>query len=178
MIKIRCIECGEEFEKKNNSHKICSKKCIMVRSNRCSNRYYHERGGKEIAKKYNFSEKRIEYRKNYKRTEKSIERQKKIYSDRKEKKLCPDCGINEVRCGGYGPQVYCEECHKKNLLSVRKYTKNKEKRFEIQNCLICGIDIRDIHPNSKYCLKCRQDLLDLWSTKKIRVKEAIIILSK
>ena len=151
MKKAICIECGKEFEKNNNSHKRCSK---------CG------------------YEKKIEYRKNYKRKENLIERSKKRYSNLKEKKLCPNCGVNEPCKTGYGTQIFCEDCHRKTLLNNRKYARVRENRFEIKNCLVCGKDITDLPSVAKYCLDCRHKLAKLWYKKGIRVKEAIEILKK
>ena len=79
---------------------------------------------------------------------------------------CETCGIEFFNKNNR--EKWCACCINNRRLKqktrhFRKYNtaKAKEIRYNIINCIICGIDIQDRANNAKYCLSCakKQDII-------------------
>jgi len=102
--------------------------------------------------------------------------EKNQYRQLTNKGFCPSCGKQVNNISGYGSNIYCKKCHKHNLERSRKYANVREKRFELTECIICGIDITDRLSKAKYCILCYKDVVKLYHNYGIRAKEAVFIL--
>lgn len=98
------------------------------------------------------------------------------YKYHKKKGICVGCGINKLIYVSYGSNIYCKDCHRLHLERTREYARVKEKRFEIENCIVCNVDIKDRHSKSKYCKKCADKIRELYHKFGIKSKEAVILL--
>lgn len=101
---------------------------------------------------------------------------KSEYNDFKERGICVGCGLRKLIHISYGSNIYCKDCHKLHLERTREYARVKENRFEIENCIVCGVDITDRPSKSKYCKKCADAIRELYHSQGIRSKEAVVLL--
>ena len=103
---------------------------------------------------------------------------KKRYKSNLKEGLCAKCGLIKLIHSGYGSKVYCKECHKIHLKRIRDYANVREKRFEITNCIICGIDITDRLSLAKYCIRCADRLRELYKKYGLDAKKGVVFLTK
>jgi hypothetical protein len=98
----------------------------------------------------------------YRKTAK--ENDSKRYNIRKKAgNICITCG-KIINAPYVINQSYCMGCKSKNLLLNRNRRGILENRYEITNCIICGISILDMPAKCKYCSRCRSKMKEIWNS--------------